>query len=125
MWNRIEVVFGLIMIVISGISFSRGLRVGIFQLAVGAILIALNFTFWKKPILTISDHGFRLKASPFSSKYAVLFSDVLELECSGPRQAHLWVRHPKKKKKVILPLQVLSPADRETLLKHLRERTSR
>ena len=122
MWNRVEVLFGIVMIVISGVSFFKGLSVGAFQLSVGVMLIVLNFTFWTKPIVTIGDHEFRLKASPFSTRYVVQFSDVLELERPSDRQAHLWVRNLEKRKKVPLPLQVLSPVDRESLVTHFRNR---
>lgn len=121
-WNRIEVLFGVVMIMISGVSFFKGLSVGIFQLVIGVMLIVLNFTFWTKPIVTIGDHGFKLKASPFSARHAVQFSDMLELERPSDRQAHLWVRNLEKRKKVLLPLQVLSPDDRESLMSHLRSR---
>jgi hypothetical protein len=122
MWNRVEMLFGVVMIVISGVSFFKGLSVGIFQLIVGVMLIVLNVTFWTKPIVTIGDHEFKLKASPFSARYVVQFSDVLELERPSDRQAHLWVRNLEKRKKVPLPLQVLSPDDRESLMTHIRNR---
>ena len=122
LWNKLELALGVFMIVVSGISFAKGLSVGIFQLAIGAILIGLHFTFWKKPIITFSQDQFELKASPLSKRFVVPYADIINMERPRSTQAQLWVRDGDKKRKVQLPLPILTPDDRESLISHLQSR---
>lgn len=118
---KLELAMAVFMILAGVLSMGVLGGIGGVQIGVGVLLIVLNIFFWQKPLVILHKDFMEMKAAPLAAKYMIRYRDIVGIEQIKPNKARLLVRRGSNQQQVHLPLGILVPSDRESLVQSLRK----
>lgn len=103
--------------IIGGMSVYAALLNGQYQyLLFAAILFALSFWQRNRLIITFFDDHFEMKASMLGSRQFIYIDQIVSVERKSLKRAKVFFEQAGHRKYIKLPLGILSPVDRDTLV---------
>ncbi len=120
-WSKLELIMGIVLVALGLAVMFMTNRGGGLQIGLGAMFIVFHFAFGTKPVVTLHDDYFDMKAAPLAARQLVRYSDITSLDTPRPKKASVITRSGKT---IGLPLGILTVNDRESLVSEIRKRIS-